>query len=109
MARGPDLNSTQIRTRGNIARPRSLERLSVPYFNRTSSGTVGACAGFTGPYIRDEEILDSIKTHVLKKVAGMADFGKSPGGCDASVTDGSAVQADGEQRIADGARGTGPL
>jgi hypothetical protein len=27
-----------------------------------------------GPYIRDEEILDSIKTHVLKKVARIGRF-----------------------------------
>jgi hypothetical protein len=26
------------------------------------------------PYIRDEEILDSIKTHVLKKMAGIGRF-----------------------------------
>jgi hypothetical protein len=28
------------------------------------------------PYIRDEEILDSIKTHVLKKVARIGRFGR---------------------------------
>jgi hypothetical protein len=35
------------------------------------------CAGVAldyYPYIRDEEILDSIKTHVLKKVAGIGRF-----------------------------------
>jgi hypothetical protein len=62
-----------------------------------------------GPEIRDEEILDSIKTHVLKKLAPIRRFGGSPGGCDASVTDGSAVQAGSERRIADGARGPGSV
>src|ERR1035437_6821325 len=61
------------------------------------------------PHIRDEEILDSNKTHVLKKVALIRRFWRSPGGCDESVTDGSAVQAGGERRIADGARGTGSV
>jgi hypothetical protein len=32
------------------------------------------CGVGLDPYIRDEEILDSIKTHVLKKMAGIGRF-----------------------------------
>jgi hypothetical protein len=44
--------------------------------NHRAEARVAGLAIGHHPYIRDEEILDSIKTHVLKKVARIGRFGR---------------------------------